>query len=283
AEEILLLALELVGGTGALALAQRRIARVEIEEERRIGLQAGMHEPLEGGDRLAVEAAAAALIGVRGIAEAVAQHPAARGEARLDHLAHVARAVGEHRDRLGERRRGMLQDHLAQRRAEARASRLARRDDLHAACGDPRAQELQVRGLPRPVDAFQRDEPAASPHALPVARPTRPRDAAGILPPRDCAAPASARTRASRRRARRSRGNPNAPDAPRRAAPPRRASRWAWAAARRAYTCSTACPARGPSCGCCPRSARPSRRSPSDRSAAACPCAAGWRTRRPRA
>src|SRR6185437_6633535 len=68
AEEILLLALELVGGTGALALAQRRIARVEIEEERRIGLQAGMHEPLEGGDRLAVEAAAAALIGVRGIA-----------------------------------------------------------------------------------------------------------------------------------------------------------------------------------------------------------------------
>src|SRR5258707_2641626 len=84
-KELRHVALELVGRAALGALALPRDGRIEVEEESRIRLQPGMHDLLEGELDLLREPAAAALVGVGRIAEAVANDPAPGGERGLDH------------------------------------------------------------------------------------------------------------------------------------------------------------------------------------------------------
>ena len=60
---------------------------------------------LQLGDEVRVQPAAAALVGIAGIGEAVADHPGAALQRRQDRLAHVLRARGEHQQQFGFRRR----------------------------------------------------------------------------------------------------------------------------------------------------------------------------------
>jgi hypothetical protein len=163
-EEVGLLALEAVGLAARGALASIRLGGIEVEEERRIRLQARVHQLLERLDHAGGHAAAAALVGVGGVAEAVADDPRARAQRGLDERAHVVAPRGEHHQRLGDAFHGMVQDQLAQLLRRGRAAGLARAHDLHAALGDALAEERQVRGLPRPVDALHRQECAACAH-----------------------------------------------------------------------------------------------------------------------
>ena len=71
-------------------------------------------------------------------------------------------ARGEHQQRFRLEIHRLVQQDLAQFLAELRAARLAGDDDLPAGRGqlalEAFAEPLQVGGLPRPVDAFERDE-----------------------------------------------------------------------------------------------------------------------------
>ena len=112
--------------------------------------------------RVAVDAVAAALVGVRRVGEAIAQHPVAARERRPDHAIEMLAPRREHQQRLAVVRHRLAQHQRAQRFAERRAARLARRDDRVPrgleALGEPR----HVRALAGAVDAFERDEAAGA-------------------------------------------------------------------------------------------------------------------------
>ena len=125
------------------------------------GLQIAVHGMRDLVDELAIDAAAAALVGVRRIGEAVAQHPLAARERGTDQVVDVHLARAEHEQRLGGRADVLL--------AAIEHQRTNAFGDLGAAGftrgmhGDAaRAQRLREaigdRGLARALDAFERDE-----------------------------------------------------------------------------------------------------------------------------
>ena len=71
-------------------------------------------------------AAAAALIGVAGIGEAIAKHPLPGRQRRLDHFAHQLRARGEHQQQLGLRSHAVHAPDPAGSRAPPRPRRCRR-------------------------------------------------------------------------------------------------------------------------------------------------------------
>jgi len=92
--------------------------------------------------------------------EAVAEHPRAGRERRLDHLANVLRARGAEHEGFGERVDGEagLDEERSQPFAERRAAGLARRDDRAAAGRERGGERREERRLPAPLDALDRDE-----------------------------------------------------------------------------------------------------------------------------
>ena len=89
----------------------------------------------------AIDAAAAALVGVRGIGEAIAQHPLAARQRRPDEIVHVYLARAEHQQRFGRRADVFLasiQHQRANALGDLRAAGLARGMNGDAA----RAQRL---------------------------------------------------------------------------------------------------------------------------------------------
>jgi len=74
----------------------------------------------------------AALVGVRRVGEAVAQHPVAARERWPDHVFDVLAPRREHQQRLAVVGHRLRQQQVAQALAERRAARLARGDDAPA-------------------------------------------------------------------------------------------------------------------------------------------------------
>ena len=92
-----------VAAAGALQAAFERGQQQEGE----VGLHVAADEPVEIEHHLGAELAAAALIGLSGVGEAVAEHDLARVESRLDDLGDGLGAVGEHEGHLGHGRDGV--------------------------------------------------------------------------------------------------------------------------------------------------------------------------------
>ena len=84
-----------------------------------------MHPGLEDVELVAVQSAAADLVGEGGVGEAVAHHPAPSRERRLDARGEVLAARSEHQHGLGLQVHRLVQQQLAQALAECGTTGLA--------------------------------------------------------------------------------------------------------------------------------------------------------------
>uniref|UniRef100_A0A0S6YYI3 Uncharacterized protein n=1 Tax=Mizugakiibacter sediminis TaxID=1475481 RepID=A0A0S6YYI3_9GAMM len=162
-EERVFLAFDAVG-VAASGGARAAVADRQVEQQRQVRLQVLGRPTLQLADARLRLAAAAALVGVAGVGEAVAQHPAARRQRGPDHLAHQLRARGEHQQqfRLGAdaAQRG-IEHQRAHRLAERRAARLARQQQVDAMRFEMVAQAGQQRALAGALAPFEGDESSA--------------------------------------------------------------------------------------------------------------------------
>ena len=113
---------------------------------------------------LGADLAAAALIGLSGIGEAVADHDAARIESRLNDLGDGLGAVGKHEGHFRHGRHGDgtgVEQDLADAVAGCGAAGLAQQHGFLAAAREPCRQTLDLRGFARPIEAFERNENTA--------------------------------------------------------------------------------------------------------------------------
>ena len=147
----------------ARALATLRHAQIQQQGEPR--LQAH-HALFEFGDEIRGQPAAAALVGVAGIGEAVADHPGATRQRRLDGFAHVLRPRGEHQQQFGfgggrlvlHAVHGHVEQQAADLFGQRRAAGLAGGHHVVAGLQQRIAQCVQHGGLARALAAFQRNE-----------------------------------------------------------------------------------------------------------------------------
>ena len=102
-EEGVVLALEPVGRLAAHGLARRARGGVGAQQQRAVGAQAAGGEVVDLAHRLDPQPAPDALVGQRGVDEAVEQHPRPRGQRGLDALGHELRAGRGVEQRLGAR------------------------------------------------------------------------------------------------------------------------------------------------------------------------------------
>ena len=131
-----------------------------VEQHGEIGGQPAGGPRGQGGDLGAIERAARALVGDRGVAVAVRHDPLPRRERGFEQVGDVLGAIGGEEQRLGARAHRLtgVEQHLAQRDAQARAARLARGYDVVPGLLQGIAQRIEHGGLARALAAFQRDE-----------------------------------------------------------------------------------------------------------------------------
>ena len=162
-EEAVVGELEAVRRVAAHVPARRARGGVGAQQERAVGRQPAGGEGVDRRDGVGAELAAAALVGQRGVDEAVQQHPAPGGQQRRDALGDELGARRGVEQRLGPRvdlERGVLHeraDPLGQRDAAGLAQQL----DVASARAQRRRQGVGERRLARPVEALDRDEPSA--------------------------------------------------------------------------------------------------------------------------
>ena len=104
-EERVALALEPVGGLAAAGRARAAGGGLDAQQQRAVGHEPAGGEALSSRDLLDAQPAPGALVGERGVDEAVEQHPAPGVQQRLEPLLDELRAGGRVQQRLGARRR----------------------------------------------------------------------------------------------------------------------------------------------------------------------------------
>src|SRR3954452_23004429 len=160
-EEPLPRPLEPVGLPRADALAPHR--GVEPQQQRAVGRQPARGERVEAADLLDAELAARALVGERGVDEAVEQHPLPPLEQRLELLGHELGARSGVQQRLRARvdvERRVLDEH-ADALGELGPAGLAEHEQLPPAFGQHPRQPGDQGGLPGAVEPLDGDEPSA--------------------------------------------------------------------------------------------------------------------------
>ena len=157
-EESELLALQPVGALAAPAGAGEARARVDPQEQRAVGRQAAGGEQVQRADLLHAQPAARALVGERGVDEAVEQDPAAVRQQRLQPLSDELRARGRVEQRLRARAHVELRvlDERADPLRQLDSARLAEDDDVALAqrIGE-RADHRRLAGAVDPLDGDQ--------------------------------------------------------------------------------------------------------------------------------
>ena len=138
------------------------------EEQGEVGLEVSAEGAVEVEDRSGAELAAAALVGLRGVGEAIAEDDVAAVEGGLDDLGDGLGAVGEHEGELGEGvdgAEGLIggggDEKGADAIAEGGSAGLAGGDDGMTSGEEVIAQELELRGFAGAVGAFEGDEVSA--------------------------------------------------------------------------------------------------------------------------
>ena len=161
-EEGLVLHLQAIRPLAAAGLARAAGARVDVEQQRAVGHQAAGAELVDGAHGLDSQAARRALVGQRRVDEAVEQDPGAGLEQRAHPLADELGAGGRVEQRLGgpvDPQRRVL-DQRADALGELDAAGLAQQLDVDAALAQLPQQAVGERGLARPVEPLDRDQPA---------------------------------------------------------------------------------------------------------------------------
>jgi DNA polymerase III subunit delta' len=144
-----------------LALAPER--RVDLQQQRPVGCEAAGAEVVDRPHKLDAESAPGALVGERGVDEAVEQDPRPAREQRRQRLLDELCPRGGVEQRLGtsaDRQRRVL-DELADPLRDRDAARLAQQlrvDPTPAQVVEQRARERRLAGA---VDPLDRDQPAA--------------------------------------------------------------------------------------------------------------------------
>src|SRR6476659_4416291 len=190
-EERPVLALEAVGRLAADGLPARARGGVHAQQQRAVGRQPASGEVVDRPHGLDAEATAGALVGQRGVDEAVEQHPAAGRHRGPDPLGDELGAGGGVEQRLGARvdaQRRVL-DQRADALGELDAARLAQERDVAPAVAQARGETLGERRLARAVEPLDGDEPPAHGRSLPEVLPATERHPharavlGGALPP----------------------------------------------------------------------------------------------------
>ena len=154
---------------GQIAGAGARQAgfRVDIHQQREIGLEAAAGDALEREDGIHSQVAAAALIDQRGIRETVGQNDFAAVQRRADPLIHVLGARGEIEQHLGggaEFLVGGIQQDAADLHADGRAAGLGGFQHRAAQRAQTGGQAVHLRGLAGTIHALEGDEETAGCH-----------------------------------------------------------------------------------------------------------------------
>ena len=163
---------EAVAGGVAAALLGARHADLDrgVEHEGEVGLQVADGHAFERAQQLVVDPSQLALIDVRRIREAIADHPAAARQRRHDGIADVVVAGGGEQDRLrgGAERLGRAREqHVADDLGAGRAAGLARQHHADAERAQLLRKQSRVAGLAGPLAALKRDELSAHRRLLP--------------------------------------------------------------------------------------------------------------------
>ena len=143
-----------------------RHLRGQVEQQGQIGLAARLNPRLQRAQHRQIESPAAALIGKGGVGEAVAQHPRTAGQRWLDHGAQMVAPPGKHEQRFGQRIHGFVQEEPPQPLGQRRATGFPGAHHLSSRLAPGVLQGVQMGGLARTVDAFERDEAAGNGHGL---------------------------------------------------------------------------------------------------------------------
>jgi UDP-glucose 4-epimerase len=154
--EVLALALDAVR---VPADACGRSVRVHLQDERHVWEQPARRDAVELGDLVQPEAARNALVGERRVEVPVGDHRLARLECGTDHAADELGARRGEESSLGPRAHlDTLQQQPPHLFAEWRPAGLARPNDIPSFRAQRIGQQLCLRRLSRPVQAFEGDE-----------------------------------------------------------------------------------------------------------------------------
>ena len=132
----------------------------QVKKQGQVGLQVSVHPMLQLLHFRPVQSAPSPLVSVGRIAEAVADHPFAPGERRLDNLGQMFAPCRKHQQGLGFEMHCLAQHHLPQLLAQFGSSRFTGRNDRQAATPEFFDQPLHV-------SAFATGAIAAVPLAAP--------------------------------------------------------------------------------------------------------------------
>jgi len=111
--------------------------------------------------RLGAQLAAAALVGLRGIGEAITKHNLPVIESRLDHLRNVLRPRRKHQSHLRQRRKTLrrrVQQNAANLLARRRSAWFARFHHFMSGRAQRSRQLTHLRALAGAVQSFEGDE-----------------------------------------------------------------------------------------------------------------------------
>src|SRR5574338_42332 len=160
--EVLSFLLEAARLSCATAALTANLGR-HIEEQRQVGLAIAVHPALQGLDPIPCHAAAARLVRVSGIGEAVAQHPFSITEGRQDYPLQMFAAGGEHEQHLGFGIQpfSAAEHDFAQPLAHRCSARFTGDADSDPALCQEVRKPSQVGGLAGAIEALEGDELAA--------------------------------------------------------------------------------------------------------------------------
>src|SRR5438270_5839638 len=121
---------------------------------------------------LAAQFTSAALVGLAGIGETVAEHPLSFGQGRQNLFINMLGAVGKHQGQLCQGREpgsAGMEQHGAQFVSQRGASGLPRRDYINAAPAQVLCQLAKLGALAYPIETFKSNEFAALPGSHSIA------------------------------------------------------------------------------------------------------------------
>jgi len=152
---------------GSLACTRKTGGHRQIEKQGQVGTHGALDVVLEKGDAPRVDTAAAALIGIGGIRETVAEHPGSLLQGWPNLVRDVLCTRGEHEKKLGIDRHpftGSIEQQRPDTLADDRSTRLPGGQYIDAPVLQAAPDDSELSRFARTLDALQCDEATLSLH-----------------------------------------------------------------------------------------------------------------------
>ena len=152
------------GAVVAAASAVEGLVKIGEQQEGEVGIEAAAHGLVHAEDDFAAELAAAALVGLTGVREAIAENDVAAVERGRDDFGDALGAGGEHESQLGHGIEALglrVEEQGADAIADACASGLARDGDGETLGLEVRGEFAELRRFAGAVQAFEGEEESA--------------------------------------------------------------------------------------------------------------------------